>query len=363
MALSNALTKTLTISAGRRVRQSIRADGGLDPARIRLMVGASGGPKWLALSRLDRAILRRWICGRSAPLDLLASSIGTWRFACYAQPDPLGAFDRMEEAYLAYAYKPGDTAEDITRDSYAILDKVFGQHGAQAVFQGPMRLSVMAVRGRHILNSDKRVPLGAGLMAAAMGNLVSRKSLGLFFERALFSDPRSDISYADWTGFPMHRLHLSPGNIKSAIMASCAIPFVLNGIANIPGAPAGLYRDGGIIDYHFDLPYLQQDPDGIVLYPHFFDQLIPGWFDKPLLWRRARMANLDNVLLIAPSASFISSLPYGKIPDRKDFTRFSLNDRLTYWRRVLAETDRLAEAFEDIVEHGLLPDVVKPLGA
>lgn len=361
MSTVTELSEILTFRAGPRVREIVQREGRLDPARIRMMVGASGGPKWLVLAHLDRAIMRRWIVGRSEPLDLLASSIGTWRFACYAQADPLKAFDRLEEAYLAYRYKPGDSAADISRDSFAILDHFLGDSGAAEALQGPMRLSVMAVRGRHILNSDHKVPLGAGLMAAAMGNLVSRKSLGLFFERALFADPRSGGHFADWSGMPINHIPLTADNLRQAIMASCSIPLVLDAVGDIAGAPAGLYRDGGIIDYHFDQAFLQNDPEGVVLYPHFYDHVVPGWFDKPLFWRRGRPGNMGNVLLIAPSAKLVASLPYGKIPDRKDFTRLKTDERLAYWRQVLIETRRMADAFECIIERGLLPEMLQPL--
>ncbi|GEQ98813.1 hypothetical protein JCM17844_24500 [Iodidimonas gelatinilytica] len=70
--------KLLSIRAGHHARRLIRKEGGLEPARIKLMVGASGGPKWLALARLDRAILRHWIVGRTQPWTFwrLLSALG-----------------------------------------------------------------------------------------------------------------------------------------------------------------------------------------------------------------------------------------------------------------------------------------------
>lgn len=352
----------LTFRAGARAAAFIRRDGGLDPSRLRVMLGASGGPKWLALARLDRAILKRWLRGRSAPLDLLGSSIGTWRFACYAQRDPLAAFDRFEEAYLAYRYEEGDTPADITADSLAILDTVFGPDGAREVLSGHMRLHAVAVRARsRLLDTERRLPLQAGLAATALSNLFSRAAPGLFFERVLFHDPRSDAGYADWSGFPTRRVALASDNLKPAIMASCAIPLVLEGIRDIPGAPPGIYRDGGLLDYHFDLPLLGDDPEGMALYPHFYPHLVPGWFDKPLKWRHKAGENAAPVLLIAPSPDFVAKLPYGKIPDRKDFLRMPDGERLACWRRVLAETERLADELEEVIDKGLLPDRIEPL--
>jgi hypothetical protein len=112
-----------------------------------------------------------------------------------------------------------------------------------------------------------------------------------------------------------------------------------------------VYWDGGIIDYNLHLPY--HHGEGLVLYPHFTDRIIPGWLDKPLPWRRARGEWLDNVVLVAPSRDYLAKLPYGKLPDRRDFKRFARDyeGRMTYWRAAIGESDRLAEAFLDFVAH------------
>ena len=39
-------------------------------------------------------------------------------------------------------------------------------------------------------------------------------------------------------------------NFRSAILATSAIPMVMSGIQDVPGAPSGMYRDGGLIDVH-----------------------------------------------------------------------------------------------------------------
>ena len=39
------------------------------------------------------------------------------------------------------------------------------------------------------------------------------------------------------------------------MLASCSIPFWLDAVHDIPGAPRGAYWDGGITDYHLHLDY------------------------------------------------------------------------------------------------------------
>ncbi len=65
------------------------------------------------------------------------------------------------------------------------------------------------------------------------------------------------------------------------------------GVRSTPSLPGTLF-DGGIIDYHFDFSYGRRK--GLVLFPHFFDRITPGWFDKPLRWRKPSARDLNDLL-------------------------------------------------------------------
>ena len=143
-------------------------------------------------------------------------------------------------------------------------------------------------------------------------------------------------------------------------MASGAIPVFMRGISNISGAPKGTYRDGGIIDYHFDIPFLGPGgSEGLVLYPHFSEQVIPGWFDKKLKRRKPAMEHYSRVLMLVPSIEFVADLPCGKIPSREDFRLFSNTERLNIWQRVVHETERLADCFQSIISKDNIPAVLE----
>ena len=92
---------------------------------------------------------------------------------------------------------------------------------------------------------------------------------------------------------------LRQNNVMQAMMATGAIPYVLEGVRDIPGAPRGLYWDGGMTDYHFYMDF--HAGYGLVLYPHFSPEVIPGWFDKPLSWRQVHAHHFDLVVLVTPS--------------------------------------------------------------
>ncbi|MGB5247603.1 MAG: patatin-like phospholipase family protein [Woeseia sp.] len=342
----------LLFKAGPAAFADIRKRG-FATERIGTIAGASGGAKWLVLSQLDRVMVNDVMPAIAGPVHLIGSSIGAWRFACYAQRDSLAAIERFEEAYLAQTYSEKPDVAEITAKTREILDHVIGTDGAEQIVQNAhCRLHIMTVRCGRMTSSDWRPLLTAGLLMAATSNVFSRRSLGLFFSRALFYDTRDLPPFYNASGFPLHRIPLTSENLPDAVMASGAIPLVLAGVRDIAGAPAGTYRDGGVIDYHLDLPL--SDPDRLTLFPHFFEQLVPGWFDKLLRYRRHGLDSTDRTVLICPSPEFIASLPHGKVPDRHDFINFPPAEREKNWRRVVAECARLRDELRDVLEHDKL---------
>jgi len=339
---------SLTFKAGAGALKSVKKDG-FDISSIGTIAGASGGAKWLVLSQLDRAILSNLVPRLKGPVHLLGTSIGAWRFACYAQNDPVAAIDRFETAYIEQTFSDQPDIPEITAKSREIIKLVLGPDGVKEILSHPVfRTHVMAVRSRHILASESRWLLALGLLTAASLNLVSRKTLGLFFERALFYDERELPPFFDAAGFPLQQVPLSPKNLEDAIVATGSIPLVLTGVRDIDGATPGAYRDGGVIDYHHDLPHSAKER--LTLYPHFYDRIVPGWFDKKLGWRRPHPEHVDRTILICPSAEFVSRLPNAKIPDRTDFVNYTQSERLSVWRACTRACEELADDFNEILE-------------
>jgi hypothetical protein len=324
------------------------------------IAGASGGAKWLVLSQLDRAILQNVVPNMNGPVHLIGSSIGSWRFACYAQNDPVAAIERFERAYLEQTYSERPDVHEITAKSREIMALVLGETGVNEILTNPLfRMHVMAVRSRHMLASENRLLLAAGLITAAMLNAVSRKTLGLFFERALFFDKRDVPPFFELSGFPLQRIELSSENLQDAVVATGSIPLVLSGVRDIRGARSGVYRDGGVIDYHLDLPHSAHE--SLTLFPHFYDRIVPGWFDKKLKWRRPHPGNVDRTVVISPSPEFVSRLPNAKIPDRTDFVNYSPQERVKAWRGCVAACRELADEFNEVLARDQLAARLRPL--
>ena len=93
---------------------------------------------------------------------------------------------------------------------------MLGETGVHEILNNPLfRSHVMAVRSRHVMASERRIVLGAALLAAAMLNAVSRSTLGWSFERALFYDARDLPPFFDVDGFPLQRIPISAENLDS----------------------------------------------------------------------------------------------------------------------------------------------------
>ncbi len=353
----------LTFLAGEKALAVVREEG-LPPERVRVVTGAAGGPKWIALMAMDRWLFDDFFRGRAAPLHAIGASSGAWRFAAGARREPRAALEAFRQAYVHQRYPTRPGPEDVTAEGRRILSAYLGDGGAGEVLSHPwLRLSVLAVRARHLAASENPYLRGAGLAAAAVHNLAHRRLLGVTFDRTVFHDPRATPPLAGGDGIPTRLSPLRPENLRPALLASGSIPLVMSGVRGIPGAPGGTYLDGGIVDYHPCLP-MDLDEADIVLFPHYTDRVIPGWLDKKLPWRRARAGTLPNVLLVAPSREFVRALPGGKVPDRTDFkTWFGKDDeRIGMWEAALSCCERLGEDLAETVESGGIRRRVRAMG-
>ncbi|MDH5204018.1 MAG: patatin-like phospholipase family protein [Hylemonella sp.] len=346
--------QALRIFAGPVARAHLEREG-LRACDIRTIPAAAGGPKGLILGPLDRFIFGRWLAQSSQPVDLVGASIGAWRMATACLDDPAAALALLEDRYIHqhYEFKPGNK-----RPAPALVSERFGQslqdfYGGrvQELLAHPRyRLHLMTSRGRHLLRREHALGTPIGYLGAFLSNAVHRKALGAWLERVVFSTPGADLPFLA-NDYRTCQLDLNEANFMAALQASCSIPFVLEAVHRIPGAPAGAYWDGGITDYHLHLDYAGASTAtaaGLVLYPHFQQAVVPGWLDKSLRWRHRATRALDNMVLLAPDPEWVRGLPGGKLPDRSDFLHFGndLPARVKAWQTATQASQQLAEEFE-----------------
>ncbi|WP_018690624.1 patatin-like phospholipase domain-containing protein [Algicola sagamiensis] len=341
--------KSLTIYLGKKAKAQL-ATSGISPDDVGAFLGASGGPKWFVLSGLDRVIFPEFLSQRTQPIQTIGSSSGAWRVSCFAQSDPVAAVDRLAEVYSEQVYSEHPTTQEVTEYSKQMLSYVIPDEERQVILNHPLiRTNMILAKAKGPMRSDKRGLQLLGLAMGALSNIVHRKGLSCAFDRVLFHCPGPRPSFHTLDDYPTEFAELSESNIREVTYASGAIPLLLEAARTIQ-QHGQTYYDGGIIDYHFDAPFARVS-DKLVLYPHFFPKILPGWFDRMLPWRKPQTSQFDNVVMLVPSPAFVESLPFRKIPDRKDFQKMDNQTRLTYWKRVIEESERLIEPFMAWLEH------------
>jgi len=219
-------------------------------------------------------------------------------------------------------------------------------------------LHVLTNRCRGLASSERRPLLLAGLGLAAAANFASRRHLGWQFARVVFHSRGEAGPLGGLDDLPTHHAELTADNLEAALLASAAVPLLVPGVP-IPSGPSGIHRDAALLDYHPPPP--ASDSYKLALYPHFYEHLVPGWFDRSLPSRRVRGKVLDRTVILAPSESFIARLPGGKRPTRRDMFRFDRAERARRWREVWQRGTELGSALAELlgspsrVRENLLP--------
>lgn len=352
------MRSNLTLRAGPAALAILR-DRGLRPDDVDILPGASGGAKWIALAGLDRYLFGEFFqAPRTRPLYCIGSSIGSWRMACLAQRDPVAALERGHHAYIyEQRYTPKPSPREVSAVLTRCLDLLLGTTGVDEILAHPWaRLHIITSEGRGFAASERRALHAIGFGLAAAMNAVGRRTLAAHLRRVIFHACDDATPFRALSDLPTRHAALTRENLRAALLASGSIPLLMEGV-RVPGA-SGLHWDGGVLDYHLDLDF--GAGDGIVLYPHFFARVVPGWFDRSLSWRVASGTNFQRALLIAPSDAFVASLPGAKIPNRADFYSLTESERMRRWQTVLDASQALGDELRELVTTGQIADVVQP---
>lgn len=351
--------RALRIHAGPLARRHIEQHG-LRAGDVGIVPAAAGGPKGLILGPLDRFLFGEWLPRSDHTIHLVGASIGAWRMASACLREPVQAFERLERDYIAQHYElpPGrktPTAAHVSERFSAGLADFYGGRIGEVLSHPRFRLHIVTARGRHLLRREHRVATPLGYLGAFVSNALHRKAMGAWLERVVFSVPEQEAACPLPFGtddFPTRQVRLTEANFQPALQASCSIPFLLQAVHDIPGAPRGAYWDGGITDYHLHLKYDCGPGPGLVLYPHFQKEVVPGWLDKGLKWRHRATPFLDRMIVLAPDPEWVRSLPNAKLPDRTDFARYAhdLQARIRDWTAAAQASQQLAEEFAQWLE-------------
>ena len=340
--------------------QSLLQRRGLNCDDVDLIIGASGGPKWLVLAGLDSWLIDHFLPTRtrSTALPLLGSSIGSWRMACLASPQPRAARDRLLSAYIDQRYSVKPTPAEVSAECRRLLTTLVDEGGAADILNNPTRqLHVLVTAVHSALAAVGRHRLMVGLAVGGLRNLVSARWIGRHFKRVVFHSGTEPTELHAWRYHTTAYVRMTRDTLGEVLLASSSIPLLLAPV-HLPEVSQQSLFDGGILDYH---PLVDSArSSGLVLYPHFFPRLVPGWFDKALRWRHSPAAALRRTVLISPSAEWVATLPGGRIPDRTDFVQMTPSERQSRWCRIVAESARLGDAMHELVQGGEIAAHTRP---
>ncbi|MBU2870852.1 patatin-like phospholipase family protein [Colwellia sp. E2M01] len=366
----------LEIYAGNNALKTIQ-EHGLKQELFTNFLGASGGPKWFMLFGLDKYLFSEFFQNRTTELNLIGSSSGAFRAACLTQNNPVQAIEILAQQYSNTVYSKKATAQEVTNKTITLVEQLFSENGAHEVINNKVfKAHFLVAKCNGLTAFDNKILQVPGLLNSMLLNKIARSQLNKQYQRYVFKNKYSNLAINDPYNINTIYQNLTAANIKSTVLASGSIPLVMSGVKDIVGAEKGTYRDGGVIDYHFDFSLEQKNQNkmtvkqqhkkhfsdlphssseskitdhNLTLYPHFSSEPKAGWFDKSSN-RKVLASSYDNTVLLAPSAKFIQSLPYKKIPDRTDFTQMEPNLRIKYWQQVLKQTGQLAESFHEFRE-------------
>jgi len=353
------MPKSFHIKAGPIAMEHIKRNG-LTPEMINVIPAAAGGPKWIVLYAFDKYLMKNWFADQKTKLHLVGASAGAWRMMCYATSNPIDTLQRFLNSYVEQSYPEWPTPEQVSSKMKEILQFSLADGGISDILQATNRHLHIITSGTNFkIREGSNYKLQFGKIV--LKNLVSRNWLKNDLQRVVFTNKKDSSTIFQLNDSINTRFEsITKDTIMPALQATGTIPMLMNPVTEI-AYPNTLLWDGALVDYHIALSY---NTENLVLYPHFSDRIIPGWFDKFVPWRRPSEQVTDRMIMIHPSKSFIESLPDQKIPDRKDFeTYFDQKDtRISNWYEVAKRGEEIVKEFDSLYQNGSLIDHLEIFG-
>ncbi len=341
--------KSLTVKAGPTAKK-ILLERGFQSEDVRIIPAAASGPKSLVMYELDKYLFGSWLKDAKQTIHLIGASAGAWRMACAAQNNPITALDKLHKYYIEQTYPDFPTPQEVSEKSAVIIRQLLGTSGVTEIMENSRRI-LHVITNRATFDTSPKY-LKMKLITLALKDMFSNSALSQYFERNIFSSHPHSILNTEVDVRKTKSFPLTKNNLLAALRGSGAIPTIISPIKGITGTQDEHF-DGGITDYHLDLPWNLDS--GLVIYPHHHHKIIPTWLDKFPPKRKAHAKWLDRLVLLHPSKEFIAALPNQRIPSRKDFKQYFKKDnqRIEVWRMASEQCRQLALEFHEYVENGI----------
>jgi len=356
------MVDTLIVKAGKNALAMIR-DGGFDWNRVTTYYGPASGPRWLISSGFDLSLMQENCLGKNHPVLLAGASSGAWRLASWLLPEAMKSYLELRHAYIETYYKRGMSPQEVREKLKKVINHYIEDEAIPFALKNKQyRLAIITARSRKIMASETPLILKIGVGLCFLSNAVCSAAIYSHFERVVFYSGPKPPAFCLRSTFRGRYIPLQTDNLKHAVLASGAIPLAVAGVRDIFGAPNGIYRDGGMVDYHINESFTD-NPQEITLFFTHQRQSQPTWMDRKLKYRHSPDSLMDNVLMVYPTQAFIASLPNGKIPDRDDFLSYAdqQGTRIRKWWEAVEKSKHLGEEFLELVASNRIRNFVSPL--
>ncbi|MFH1078991.1 MAG: hypothetical protein V1766_01800 [Pseudomonadota bacterium] len=178
---------SIRIKAGRKAYRLIK-DSGFNFDQVAGYFGPAAGPRWLAASGFDLALIKHGMLGRSRPVSLIGASAGAWRFAAWVQPEPEKSYRTLMEKYITTIYTRTDTAATVLKSLHRIIDSYLEDDALPfAMANKQYRLALLTVRSKHMVASELRVIQALGLGLFFLFNALNRQAMHRFLSASSFT--------------------------------------------------------------------------------------------------------------------------------------------------------------------------------
>ena len=108
---------------------------------------------------LDKFLFGEFFKDRTQPLNMIGSSVGSFRAACFAQRDPVAATERMAKGYIETTYDSKYVGPKIVTDSgRAMLHDILGDQGINEIVNNPVfKAHFITAKAKGLAGSENRL--------------------------------------------------------------------------------------------------------------------------------------------------------------------------------------------------------------
>eukprot|EP00741_Cyanophora_paradoxa_P000006 tig00000017_g6.t1 len=327
------LSQALSLS---RLERERLAERGLDyfnapavapaPFEVGVFFGPASGPKFCATAGFEHAARHAELTGRKY---FIGASAGALRFTALLlsrmfNQDITSVF---EERYAGIRYAKGDLPPRTTAEFGRTLDALCEPERVAALLspENPHSLCILVSRVKEwagslspVLQKLAGTPFLIGNYAGAAG---ARLQV-LLYERLCFytgpEPPSALLHRVQNSPVELQFYRLTPENFRPALHASCAIPFIIEPVTEIPGTGPGLYIDGGLADYQLNVAV-----EAPALLLSHSRNVKATWMDVWVPGKRPHPACFEHCSVVWPGADLVGAFPGGSVPTKRDWERWA----------------------------------------